>query len=144
MNLKEKDNIDKILTYVFLKHLVTPIIKTDAYKMGLVDNNGRIIRQPKTDDEKKSLTLLDKTIFKIRRMLGAKVSQLNSFLFLQTLQNDFYNKLVVRGTVEQRAEIKRLEKDINGITENYDAHFEDLLMELLHNDIKNYSEITKL
>ena len=133
----DKSNVDKILTYVFLKKLVSPIVRTEAYKLGIVNNTGRVIKEPKTDKEKSSLTILDKTIFKLRRMLGSKISQLNNFLFLQTLSNDFYNKLVVRGSIEQRAEIKRIVKDVDKLAEKYDCEVDDILKTMLTEQIRS-------
>jgi len=116
MNLEQKENIDNILTYILIKKLVTPIVKTPAYRLGLVNAAGKIIKKPKTDEEMMALTTLDKIIFKLKRLLGGKLLILNSFLYLSTLNNDMYNKLVVRGTINQRAEILRIKNDVDKIT----------------------------
>jgi hypothetical protein len=129
--MSDKSNIDSVLTYILVKKLVTPIAKTKAYKMGLVDAVGKTIKSPETDEEEESLTLFDKFIFKLKRVLGAKISLLNRFLYLQTLNNDFYNKLIVRGSVEQRAEIKRIENDIKVLESKYGISFDDYLLGLL-------------
>jgi len=138
--LKEKKNIDSILTYMFLKKLVTPITKTKAYKMGLVDNVGKIKNKPETEEEETALTILDKFIFKIKRLLGSKLSQLNNFLFLTTLNNSFYNKLVVRGTIQQRAEIKRIQKDIEKLQEKYKISFEELQTLLINEKLRIFNK----
>ena len=47
-----KENVDSILVFLFLKRLVTPIVKTDAFKLGLINNvgiqisDGEIITSP--------------------------------------------------------------------------------------------------
>lgn len=133
----KRETLDSVLTFIFLKKLMTPITKSNAFKMKIVDTTGRVIKEPETDDEKAALTLLDKFIFKMKRLLGSKLTQLNNFLFLQTLSNDFYNKLVVRGSVEQRAEIKRLEKDINKVAESNGTTVDGILYTLLHEEIRN-------
>ena len=122
--------------FLFLKRLVTPIVKTDAFKLGLINNVGIQIKEPQSDDEFRALTILDRFIFKIKRMLGGKMAQLNNFLFVQTLGNDFYNKLVVKGRVDQRAEIKRIKRDIEKLSENYDCNIQDLLILLLQEELK--------
>jgi hypothetical protein len=116
MNLEQKENIDNILTYIFIKKLVTPIVRTPAFKFGLVNTAGKVIRNPATNDELMALTTLDRIIFKLKRLLGGKLLILNSFLYLATLNNDMYSKLIVRGSINQRAEIQRIKKDIEKIT----------------------------
>lgn len=133
----QKDRIDNILSFLVIKKLVTPITKTDAYKMGLVDSTGRLVKSPETEEEKSALTLFDKFMFKVKRLLGPKVSQLNNFLYVQTLNNDFYNSLIVRGNVEKRAEIKRITKDIQKVSEKYDCPIEDVVAILLQEEVRN-------
>ena len=59
--LKENRAIDLFVVYRFLKLLVTPWDKQEAFKQGIIDKNGKLLkksRQLKTDDEKSSFTLL--------------------------------------------------------------------------------------
>jgi len=137
VNFESRTNIDSVLTYMFLKKIMTPIVKTPAYKLGLVNNVGKVIKKPVTDAEKSTLTILDKFIFKLRRLLGTKLTQLNNFLFLQTLSNDFYNKLIVKGSIEQRAEIKRITRDIDKIAEKYDCDVTDLVYLIANEETRN-------
>ena len=139
----QRENLDSVLTFIFLKRLMTPITRSKAYRMQLIDATGRVIKKPETDEEKAALTLLDKFVFKVKRLLGSKLTQLNNFLFLQTLSNDFYNKLVVRGSIEQRAEIKRLQKDIDKIAEKNDTTIDGILYTLLHENIRDNWEKEK-
>jgi hypothetical protein len=137
MNLDQKENLDSIITYLVIKKLVTPIVKHPAYAKGLVNNAGMKIKDPETVEEKKSLTVLDKLIFKIKRLLGGKLVSLNSFLYLSTLSNEFYNKLVVKGSVNQRAEIIRIKKDIERLSESYNISEEELIDTLIIDKIQN-------
>jgi len=136
-------DIDSIISFIFLKKLMTPITKSKAYALDLVDSVGRVIKEPETIEEKNALTLLDKTIFKIKRLLGTKLMQLHAFLYLQTLNaNTFYNKLVAKGSVESKAEIKRIKKDIGKIAENYGCDINDLIHIMITEDvIKNKGKI---
>lgn len=117
MNLENKENIDNILSYLLIKKLVTPITRTEAFHQGLVNSSGRVIREPETYEEKMSLTTLDRIIFKLKRLLGGKLMSLNSFLYLATMNNNMYDKLNVRGSINQRAEIERIKRDIEKISE---------------------------
>lgn len=134
--MKNKQNIDSIITFLLLKKLITPFTSTIAYKLGLIDLNGKIIKVPETDKEKDALTILDRVIFKLKRLLGSKVLVLNRFMYLKTLNIDMYNKLNVKGTVEQRAEIIRINKDIRQMQEKYNMGFDDILQIVLNESLE--------
>ena len=40
--LEHRINIDTILSYILIKKLVAPIVRSDAYKLGLVNNAGKL------------------------------------------------------------------------------------------------------
>ena len=40
--------IDLLITYRVIKMLVTPFDNTDAYKLGIIDKNGKVLRKAKT------------------------------------------------------------------------------------------------
>jgi hypothetical protein len=73
--------IDLFVTYRFIKLLVTPFEKTEAYKLGIIDNKGnRIMPPPKdgirqtkpeplrTTEEKNAYTILHKLVFNIKKI----------------------------------------------------------------------------
>jgi len=73
--------IDLFVTYRFIKLLVTPFAKTDAYKLGVIDEKGnRIMPAPvggvrqtkpeplRTSEEKNSYTILHKLVFNIKKI----------------------------------------------------------------------------
>ena len=75
--------IDLFVTYRFIKLLVTPFEKTDAYKLGVIDEKGnRIMPPPKggvrqtkpeplrTSEEKNSYTILHKLVFNIKKIFS--------------------------------------------------------------------------
>lgn len=132
-----KSNVDAIMSFIFIKKLVTPIVRTEAYKLNLVNAAGKVIKEPQTDKENEALTLMDRIVFKLKRLLGNKILNLNNFLYLQTINNDFYNKLVVRGTIKQRAEIMRIAKDVKGIQEKYNIDTEELICSLIKEELEN-------
>lgn len=136
---ENRSNIDSILTYILIKKLMTPIVNTLAYKSNLVDASGRVIKAPETEDEKAALTTFDKFIFKLKRLLGAKIGALHKFLYVQTMNNDFYNKLIVKGAVDSRAEIRRIQSDVSKLQEKYNMPFETFLMGLANEILKSSS-----
>ena len=88
--------IDLFVTYRFIKLLVTPFKDTDAYKLGIIDENGLRMKEPGTDKatilrttkEKDSYTILHKLVFNINKIfqkvpgLRTKVGTYAAALFL--------------------------------------------------------------
>ena len=75
--------IDLFVTYRFIKLLVTPFEKTDAFKLGIIDKDGnRIMLPPKggvrqtkpatlsTSEERAAYTVLHKLVFNIKKIFG--------------------------------------------------------------------------
>ena len=65
--------VDLVITYRVIKLLVTPFEKQDAFKYGIIDKNGKVLkkyRTLKTTAEKKSYTILHRFVFNLKRILG--------------------------------------------------------------------------
>ena len=79
--------IDLFVTYRFIKLLVTPFEKTEAYKLGIIDKDGNRVKQEGTNkattlrtiDEKNAYTVLHKLVFNIKKLF-AKVPGLRTKL----------------------------------------------------------------
>ena len=85
--------IDLFVTYRFIKLLVTPFKDTDAYKLGIIDEDGNRVIPPKpkigvwnktpkplrTSEEKHAYTILHKLVFNIKKLF-AKVPGLRTKL----------------------------------------------------------------
>ena len=61
--------IDIYLVYEFLKRLVTPFDKTKAFSLGLIDANGKKIRNAVTSQEKDAMGYFDRLVFNLKRIL---------------------------------------------------------------------------
>ena len=71
--------IDLFVTYRFLRLLTTPFEDTDAFKLGIIDENGNRIKLPKstkpavelsTSELKNSYTILHKLVFNIKKIFS--------------------------------------------------------------------------
>ena len=75
--------IDLFVTYRFIKLLVTPFEKQEAFKLGIIDKNGNRIMPPpvagvrqtkpeplRTTEEKNAYTILHKLVFNIKKIFG--------------------------------------------------------------------------
>ena len=67
--------IDFLITYRVVKMLVTPWKKTDAFKFGIIDDKGNVlktqkqVRNGKSVKEKKAYTVLHRFVFNLKRIL---------------------------------------------------------------------------
>jgi hypothetical protein len=62
--------VDIYYTFRFLRQLVTPWNETAAYKLGLVDENGKKLKSPVTAQEKDAYTLFFRLVYNIKRLLN--------------------------------------------------------------------------
>lgn len=60
---------DLYVVYRVLKLLSTPIEESDAFKLGIIDKDGKKIKNPSTSNEKAAYTILNRFVFKIQRAL---------------------------------------------------------------------------
>jgi len=72
-----------ILAYIMRK-LSEPIYESSAYKMGILDLNGNIIKKPDTIEEHMAYSVIDSYLFKLRTLLGDKIDILNSSKLLES------------------------------------------------------------
>lgn len=65
--------VDLFLVYQFIKRLATPFNEWDAYKLGIIDEKGNILKKSReltTQDEKKSWGKFDVMISKLKKLLA--------------------------------------------------------------------------
>ena len=64
--------VDLVITYRVIKLLATPFERQEAFKYGIIDKDGNVLRKfrtLKTTAEKKSYTMLHRFIFNLKRIL---------------------------------------------------------------------------
>ena len=70
--------IDLFVTYRFIKLLVTPFEKTDAFELGIIDEDGKRTLEPGTNkpttlrtiEERNAYTVLHKLVFNIKKIFN--------------------------------------------------------------------------
>jgi len=65
--------IDLLITYRVIKMLVTPFEKQEAYKYGIIDKDGKVLRKTKelrTAKEKDAYTVLHRFVFNLKRLIN--------------------------------------------------------------------------
>lgn len=64
--------VDAIIVYRILRKLATPFNETEAYRLGIIDDKGQILRKfssLKDEQEKDAYTLLDRLVWRIKRII---------------------------------------------------------------------------
>lgn len=122
-SLTKNPMMDMFLTYQFLKRIVVPFEKWDAYKLGIIDKNGKVLKKKstlKTDQEKAAWGYFDILTTNLKKLLskvpgGSSVlgSSVASYLLIKENKSDLllnevyfetqfmkvYNQLVEEGEV---------------------------------------------
>ena len=132
--------VDLFVTYRFIKLLTTPFEKTDAFKLGIIDENGNRIkdkttRKPvvvlNTSELKNAYTILHKLVFNIKKIfakvpgLRTKVGTYAAALFLlkDTLREhvsdpDVFEKEFMKYLKENKIELDReISEEVIGVGE---------------------------
>jgi len=61
--------VDTVVAYRLLRLLATPIERSDAFKLGIIDKDGEKIKEPVSQQELNAYSLLQRFVFKVQRAL---------------------------------------------------------------------------
>ena len=103
--------VDLLITYRIVKLMATPFDKQEAFKFGIIDKNGKVLRKARTlntEREKNAYTVLHRFVFNLKRIIaraGLK-SSLSSFsvalaLILKENKNLIKHKSLIESTIIQ-------------------------------------------
>jgi hypothetical protein len=130
-----------IIQGIVMKKLAQPIKETLAFKHGLIDESGNVIRSPDTLEERKSITGLDKYMIKVRNLLKDKVDILNLSLYYENMDTDTIEDIEVLYPIELecKSEVNECISKLTDIASRYGEQgisthkFEQMLIESLIN-----------
>ena len=116
--------IDLVITYRVIKLLVTPFEKQEAYKQGIIDKDGNVLkkyRTLKTTKEKQSYTILHRFVFNLKRILkrvglGGRLGSFAVALALLLRENKEYEQhkiLIESAIVSYLKETKQYDNLLN-------------------------------
>lgn len=114
--MSQKTQSDALVAFVLLRRLLTSIVDSDAYKAGLINSSGKVKKLPSNEIEREYLTVLDQVVFKLKRLLGTKLTVLNKLLYLVQKADNSLNRL--NGPRYNDDELERLKKDLNSLGES--------------------------
>jgi hypothetical protein len=103
------------MIYQVLKRLTTPFDETKAFELGLIDKDGKLLKKPKTTDEKKAYTYFDRFIFNMKRLLHrvglkSKFATYGAALFLLKEDRDGYmptDQEMLKGVLEEELYLRQ-------------------------------------
>lgn len=107
--------VDLYVLYKFIKAISTPFDETDAFRLGIIDEKGKLLKSPKTQDEKEAYDPFDRTVFNIKRILQRVgldkryATYTGALLLMKESANDFPDKTdieIERGLYEQYKYLK--------------------------------------
>jgi len=138
--------VDAFGAYLFVKHLAKPFEEWEAFKLGLIDKNGKRLRKAKSDPEKKSMSLFHNLVRNLKKVLQklpfgkSKLASLGAALFLLREEHNVeYDRLiselntVLPEMLSESYESTELECGYYALNENH----------ILYNEFKNTTLILK-
>ena len=101
--------VDLVITYRVVKLLVTPFEKQEAFKYGIIDKDGNVLKKYRTlqtTNEKKAYTILHRFVFNLKRILkrvglGGRLGSFAVALALLLRENKEYeqHKVLLESTI---------------------------------------------
>ena len=101
--------VDLVITYRVVKLLVTPFERQEAFKYGIIDKDGNVLKKYKTlqtTNEKNAYTILHRFVFNLKRILkrvglGGRLGSFAVALALLLRENKEYeqHKVLLESTI---------------------------------------------
>jgi len=118
--------MDLYVVYRFVRALSTPFNETDAFKLGLIDENGKRLKKASTKEEKMAMSYFHRLIFNMKRLLS-KVGLTSKFAtFAAAL-------LLLRENKENYTEeqiVKKINENIEYLKKNSVKNFKEFVEEI--------------
>lgn len=115
--------VDAVIVYRILRKLATPFNETDAYRLGIIDDKGKILRKfntLNTPEERDAYTLLDRLVWRMKRIIERvpfENSKLASFATALALIKEYHDKDAEPLPSMFESRFKALNEDIEYATE---------------------------
>lgn len=100
--------LNLFLLYQFIRKLATPFEEWDAYELGIIDENGEILKKRKqltTIKEKNAFTIMDLMILRLKKILAksplgkSKLASYAAALYLIKEWNHFTNETMLNESI---------------------------------------------
>lgn len=109
--------VDLWIVYQLIKRLSTPFNEMDAYRLGIIDEKGKLLKSPKTRQEQDAYTLFDRTVVNLKRVMGkvgldSKFATYAAALFLiresqYDYTREFSDSQIKHSLLQEEAELRK-------------------------------------
>jgi len=120
-------SVDAFVAYKFIKLMTTPFIETEAYKLGLIDDTGKVLKKRKnlnTPQEKSAYTILDTLVWNIKRIIEkipAGKTRLGSFAAALYLLKEKYEGHIESSNLFEKALLWYLEDSEYEVEDRFES-----------------------
>lgn len=119
--INNESSLNVCIGGLLLKSMLAPINNHQAYKLGLIDVSGNVLKKPVTSIEKKSLNIFEGFLIKLKSLVSGKLHQIiDEAVYCNTIQN------------EELFNAEKYEKEIQ-LKESIDS-----IIKQLYNTMKEY------
>ena len=114
---------DLFYTLRFLRLLTTPWNKTNAYKEGIVDENGKVLKKPETSKEKAVYNTFHRLVYNLKRLLNkvplgkSTIASYAAALFLIKEESNM-SDIAIRKVIREVTGVDIKKTDLTEYTEN--------------------------
>jgi hypothetical protein len=99
-----------------IEQLNKKITDYEAYKLGIIDENGNKIKEPLTETEKNAYSPTTKTFLKIKKYLGSKWDLIHNMMVLESESKMEYNKETHQKFLNFETKIHNLLSQLHEVT----------------------------
>ena len=143
--------VDLILIYQFLKRLTTPFEKTEAFKLGVIDKDGKKIKDPETKAEENAYGYFDRLVFNIKKLIekvpGGK-SRLASYaaaLFLiresANTKEHYSEQELIEGWIQAMDDLDGTQQKLGELLEDAPANASGAAVAGTGDDVANFRKM---
>lgn len=137
---------DTVMVYLIIKKLSTPFSEWDAFKLGIIDDKGKKLKDPKSSQERKSWTVFDRFIANIKKILSKFVGPsrfgaiVTAAYLLRDSQIPLLSKNLLTENIDLTANMQLNIKQLMNETkiETYNSDNEMFLMFMIEKNIKKF------
>jgi hypothetical protein len=127
--------VNLYLLYRIVKDLSTPFNETDAFKLGLIDENGKRLKKAETSEEKEATSYYNRFILNIKRLmskvgLGSRLATFAAALFLIREEKEKNHMLTEESFQDEDAVLEEIVKNIRYLENNSNKTFRELEEEI--------------
>jgi hypothetical protein len=127
--------VNLYVLYRIVKDLSTPFNETEAFKLGLIDEKGKRLKEAETKEEKEATSYYNRFVLNIKRLmskvgLGSRLATFAAALFLIREEAEKNHMLTEDSFQDEDAVLEEIVRNIRYLEENSQKNFKELTEEI--------------